>query len=43
MTENINMAPPTATSPVRAARTRKWPLIPTRNSTLAGLAAHEGW
>jgi 2-aminobenzoate-CoA ligase len=33
--ENARMIPPMTTSPVRAARTRKWPLIPTRNSTVA--------
>jgi Enoyl-(Acyl carrier protein) reductase len=32
---NTRMTAPTPISPIRAARTRKWPLMPTRNSTVA--------
>ena len=35
MTENTRMIPPMPTSTVRAERTRKWPLMPTRKRTLA--------
>ena len=35
MTEIVSTITPTATSPYRAIRTRKCPLMPTRNSTVA--------
>ena len=35
MDENTRMTPPRLISPMRAARTLKWPLMPTRNSTVA--------
>ena len=35
MHENTRMTPPMLISPMRAERTLKWPLMPTRNSTVA--------
>ncbi len=34
-TDRRRMTPPTTIRPTRAERTRKWPLMPTRNSTVA--------
>ena len=35
ITANTRIRPPMATNPYRALRNGKWPLIPTRNSTVA--------